>query len=65
MTLPLQSQLPVVGVTPEGLATLLIAAAAGGAFGAALGALPSFAFTGFVVFLGEGASDPGTPARRA
>ena len=33
---------------------LLIAAFAGGAFGAALGALPAFIFTGFVVFLGEG-----------
>ena len=54
MVLPLQPQLPVVGTTPEGLATLLIAAAAGGAFGASLGALPSFVFTGFVVSLGEG-----------
>jgi hypothetical protein len=33
---------------------LLVTALAGGAFGAAVGALPSFIFTGFVVFLGEG-----------
>ncbi|WP_435553084.1 hypothetical protein [Natrinema sp. CGMCC1.2065] len=45
---------PVVGMELEAFAVLLIAALAGGAFGAALGALPSFVFTGFVVFLGEG-----------
>jgi len=33
---------------------LIITALAGGAFGAAIGALPAFVFTGFVVFLGEG-----------
>lgn len=33
---------------------MLIAAFAGGAFGAALGALPAFIFTGFLVMLGEG-----------
>ncbi|ELZ03031.1 hypothetical protein [Natrialba asiatica] len=47
-------QLPVVGMEAEAFVVLLIAALAGGAFGAALGALPSFVFTGFVVFLGEG-----------
>lgn len=34
---------------------MLIAAFAGGAFGAAIGALPAFIFTGFLVMLGEGA----------
>ena len=33
---------------------MLIAAFAGGAFGAAIGALPAFIFTGFLVMLGEG-----------
>ena len=33
---------------------LFVASLAGGAFGAALGALPAFVFTGLVVFLGEG-----------
>ncbi|WP_122088314.1 hypothetical protein [Halalkalicoccus subterraneus] len=47
-------QVPVLGIGYEAFATLLIAALAGGAFGAALGALPSFVFTGFVVLLGEG-----------
>ncbi|OLZ40181.1 hypothetical protein A6E15_03930 [Natrinema saccharevitans] len=45
---------PVVGMELEAFAVLLLAALAGGAFGAALGALPAFVFTGFVVFLGEG-----------
>ncbi|OAQ54693.1 hypothetical protein HTG_03790 [Natrinema mahii] len=45
---------PIVGMELEAFAVLLIAALAGGAFGAALGALPAFVFTGFVVFLGEG-----------
>ncbi|WP_455449230.1 hypothetical protein [Natrinema thermotolerans] len=45
---------PIVGMGLEAFAVLLIAALAGGAFGAALGALPAFVFTGFVVFLGEG-----------
>lgn len=35
---------------------LLIAAFAGGAFGAALGALPAFIFTGFMVIAGEAAN---------
>ncbi|QFU81281.1 hypothetical protein [Natronorubrum aibiense] len=47
-------QLPVIGLEVEQFLLLLIAALAGGAFGAALGALPAFIFTGFVVFLGEG-----------
>jgi hypothetical protein len=47
-------QLPVIGVGVGDLVVLTIAALAGGAFGASLGALPSFIFTGFVVFLGEG-----------
>ncbi|WP_226007614.1 hypothetical protein [Natrinema salinisoli] len=47
-------QVPVIGMEFEAFAVLFIAALAGGAFGAALGALPSFVFTGFVVFLGEG-----------
>ncbi|ELY75981.1 hypothetical protein [Natrinema pallidum] len=47
-------QVPVIGMEFEQFAVLFIAALAGGAFGAALGALPSFVFTGFVVFLGEG-----------
>ncbi|MWG36273.1 hypothetical protein [Halomarina oriensis] len=47
-------QLPVVGVELEQFLLLFITALAGGAFGAALGALPAFVFTGFVVFLGEG-----------
>ncbi|WP_181684733.1 hypothetical protein [Halorhabdus salina] len=45
---------PVIGGSWEDFALLLITALAGGAFGAALGALPAFIFTGFVVFLGEG-----------
>lgn len=47
-------QIPVLGLGVERFAALVIAAFAGGAFGAALGALPSFVFTGFVVLLGEG-----------
>ncbi|MFD1562886.1 hypothetical protein ACFR99_04915 [Haloarchaeobius amylolyticus] len=47
-------QLPIIGMETDAFVLLLIAALAGGAFGAALGALPSFIFTGFVVFLGEG-----------
>ena len=47
-------QIPVIGMEVEPFLVLLIAALAGGAFGAALGALPAFIFTGFVVFLGEG-----------
>jgi hypothetical protein len=47
-------QIPVIGMEVEPFVVLLITALAGGAFGAALGALPAFIFTGFVVFLGEG-----------
>mgnify|MGYP000389195222 CR=1 FL=1 len=47
-------QLPLVGMEAEPFLVLLVAALAGGAFGAAVGALPAFIFTGFVVFLGEG-----------
>ncbi|MFB6176054.1 MAG: hypothetical protein ABEI99_02720 [Halobaculum sp.] len=47
-------QIPIVGMGVEAFLLLLIASLAGGAFGAAIGALPAFIFTGFVVFLGEG-----------
>lgn len=53
MFLPLQT-IPVIGMDLGAFVLLLIAALAGGALGAALGALPAFVFTGFVVFLGEG-----------
>ncbi|WP_323191286.1 hypothetical protein [Halostella sp. PRR32] len=39
--------------------SLLMAAFAGGAFGAALGALPAFIFTGFMVIAGEAANQIG------
>lgn len=47
-------QVPVVGMEVDQFLLLFITALAGGAFGAALGALPAFVFTGFLVFLGEG-----------
>jgi hypothetical protein len=47
-------QIPVIGMEVEPFLVLLITALAGGAFGAAIGALPAFIFTGFLVFLGEG-----------
>ena len=47
-------QIPVFGIGLEQFLLLLVTALAGGAFGAAIGALPAFIFTGFVVFLGEG-----------
>ncbi|QZP38615.1 hypothetical protein [Halobaculum magnesiiphilum] len=47
-------QVPLLGTEWETFLLLFITALAGGAFGAALGALPAFVFTGFVVFLGEG-----------
>ncbi|WP_436924462.1 hypothetical protein [Halosimplex amylolyticum] len=47
-------QIPVLGMEVEQFLLLLITALAGGAFGAAIGALPAFIFTGFLVFLGEG-----------
>jgi hypothetical protein len=46
-------QIPVIGMTVPDLLVLLIAAFAGGAFGAAIGALPAFCFTGFAVIAGE------------
>ncbi|MFC4407622.1 hypothetical protein [Haloarchaeobius iranensis] len=50
----IQTMVPVIDISVETFLLLVIAAAAGGAFGAAIGALPAFIFTGFVVFLGEG-----------
>jgi len=47
-------QVPILDMEWEHFAVLVLAAAAGGAFGASIGALPSFVFTGFVVLLGEG-----------
>ena len=47
-------QVPIIGMEVEAFVLLFITALAGGAFGAAIGALPAFIFTGFVVFLGEG-----------
>jgi hypothetical protein len=47
-------QVPLLDMPWEDFALLFITALAGGAFGAAIGALPAFIFTGFVVFLGEG-----------
>jgi hypothetical protein len=49
-------QIPVIGVEAPQLLFLIIAAFAGGAFGAALGALPAFCFTGFMVIAGEAAN---------
>ncbi|WP_458187615.1 hypothetical protein [Haladaptatus sp. NG-WS-4] len=43
-------------LTPLFAVEMLIAAFAGGAFGAALGALPAFIFTGFMVIAGEAAN---------
>jgi hypothetical protein len=40
-------------VIPESVAVLLLVAAAGGAFGASIGALPAFALTGVAVIAGE------------
>ncbi|WP_132058347.1 hypothetical protein [Halorussus amylolyticus] len=47
-------QIPVLELGIEEFLVLFVTALAGGAFGAAIGALPAFIFTGFVVFLGEG-----------
>ncbi|MDZ5812037.1 hypothetical protein U4E84_11860 [Halorubrum sp. AD140] len=47
-------QVPIIGIEVKLFVLLVITALAGGAFGAAIGALPAFIFTGFVVFLGEG-----------
>ncbi|MFC5366009.1 hypothetical protein [Salinirubrum litoreum] len=49
-------QVPFFNIPLERLIALLIAAFAGGMFGASIGALPSFIFTGFVVLLGETAA---------
>ncbi|WP_338727252.1 hypothetical protein [Haladaptatus sp. DJG-WS-42] len=46
----------LLGNSLEAWLVLVIAAFAGGAFGAALGALPAFIFTGFMVIVGEGAN---------
>jgi len=46
-------QIPVLGIGVADFAVLLIASFAGGLFGAALGALPAFIFTGFMVIAGE------------
>ncbi|MFC6731685.1 MULTISPECIES: hypothetical protein [unclassified Haladaptatus] len=44
------------GNTLEAWLVLVVAAFAGGAFGAAIGALPAFVFTGLMVIVGEGAN---------
>ncbi|MFB6223232.1 MAG: hypothetical protein ABEH86_06120 [Haloarcula sp.] len=49
-------QIPVIGLSLSEFVVLLIAAFAGGVFGAALGALPAFIFTGFMVVAGESAN---------
>jgi hypothetical protein len=49
-------QIPVIGMSVPDFLVLLIAAFAGGAFGAAIGALPAFCFTGFMVIAGEAAN---------
>ena len=46
----------ILGQSLQEWLVLAIAAFAGGAFGAALGALPAFIFTGFLVMAGEGAN---------
>ncbi|WP_336360849.1 hypothetical protein [Haladaptatus sp. ZSTT2] len=46
----------LLGNSLEAWLVLAIAAFAGGAFGAALGALPAFIFTGFMVMVGEAAN---------
>ncbi|WP_254271296.1 hypothetical protein [Haloarcula marina] len=46
-------QIPIFGVEVPRFIALLLAAFAGGAFGAAIGALPAFCFTGFMVIAGE------------
>jgi hypothetical protein len=54
LELVLQTMVPVLDMPLDTFLLLLITALAGGAFGAAIGALPAFIFTGFLVFLGEG-----------
>jgi len=46
-------QIPVIGMEVPSFIVLLLAAFAGGAFGAAIGALPAFCFTGFMVIAGQ------------
>lgn len=46
-------QIPVLGISIENFVYFALAALAGGAFGAYIGALPAFVFTGFLVFVGE------------
>ena len=46
-------QVPILGISVAEFLVLLIASFAGGLFGAALGALPAFIFTGFMVVAGE------------
>lgn len=49
-------------MTLESIVLLLVVAAAGGAFGAAIGALPAFAFTGVAVIAGEAVAMAGGPS---
>ncbi len=58
-------QIPVIGLSPVDLALLLLAAFAGGAFGAAIGALPAFCFTGFAVIAGEAVAIAGVEIEAA
>ncbi|QIO22882.1 hypothetical protein [Haloarcula sp. JP-L23] len=53
MAADLLLQIPLFGVEVPRFIALLLAAFAGGAFGAAIGALPAFCFTGFMVIAGE------------
>ena len=52
-------QMPLLGISWMAFIGLVIAAFGGGAFGAALGALPAFCFTGFMVIAGEAAAFAG------
>ena len=49
-------QIPIIGMEATQFIYWLLAAFAGGAFGAAIGALPAFCFTGFAVIAGEAAN---------
>lgn len=46
-------QIPILGISVEEFVYFALASLAGGAFGAYIGALPAFVFTGFLVFVGE------------
>jgi len=48
-------------MTPEAIALILLVAAAGGAFGASIGALQAFALTGLAVIAGEAVAIAGGP----